>query len=121
MCCIIIFSPGNTALPRLSELQFMITSDGEGVEIIKSVASEWQKICVQMDFDPAGNTLELITQAERGNPVPCCMSVFRHWLKGNGLQPITWNTLLRILKRCGYLRLAEKVKAALQTYGGQYA
>ena len=91
------------------------------MEIIKSVAPEWQKICVQMDFDPDGNTLELIAETERRNPVPCCMSVFRHWLKGSGIQPMTWGTLLEILERCGYLHLAEKVKEALQTSIGQYA
>ena len=59
----------------------MHTPDGEEVQVIKTVAPEWQMICVQMNFDPIGCTMDLIAKTERGDPVSCCQSaatMYRH-------------------------------------------
>ena len=97
----------------------MRTPDGKKVEIIKSVAPNWKNICIQMDFDPTGDTMDLIVSTERGDPMSCSRSMFQKWLKRSEVQPATWGSLIQILEECECNNLVGKVKNALKISTGQ--
>ena len=96
----------------------MRTPDGNKVEVIKSVAPKWKDICIQMDFDPTGDTMDLIASTER-DPESCSRSMFQKWLKRSEVQPATWGTLIQILEECKCNNLVGKVKGALKISTGQ--
>ena len=66
-----------------------------------------------LDFDRTGRYLGLIATKGRDDPETCCESVFQHWLEGNGVQPATWGTLIRLLEDCQCNVIAQEVKEAL--------
>ena len=98
----------------------MHTQQGKKVNIIESVAAEWRKVGVLLDFDSVGNRLKIIASEERDRPEECCQSMFQYWLKGNGI-PATWSKLIRILKDSEFITLAKAVKEALQIATGVYS
>ena len=95
----------------------MRTPDRKKVEIIKSVAPEWQEVCIQMDFDPNGKRMQLIDRTER-DPLSRSRAMFTNWLDGKGVAA-TWGTLIQILEDCRYDNLLGEVKEALQISKGQ--
>ena len=99
--------------PRLADLISLSSNEGEKIEIVNSVASSWKHIGALMDFDEAGDRLDL-TQEMFGDPVACCKDVFQHWLRGNGKQPATWRTLIELLEDIHYRDLAKKVRKAVK-------
>ena len=103
-----------SSVPSLTLLTQMKTREGEKIEIINKVASKWKYIGVLLDFDKVGLTLQQI-EADRGHEgvESCCRAMFQHWLEGNGVQPVSWATLLEILEDCLFTELAERIKAAL--------
>ena len=38
------------------------------------------------------------------------MAILREWLRGSGVKPVTWGTLVKVLKKCR-LDLAEKIES----------
>ena len=38
------------------------------------------------------------------------MAILREWLQGSGVKPVTWSTLVEVLKKCR-LDLAEKIES----------
>ena len=101
--------------PRLVQLKMMKTPDGTKIEIIKTVAPKWMDIGDLLDFDAKGDTMNNIAASKGRNEVEsCCRCMFQHWLDGNGVQPVSWATLLEILKDCHFNTLATEVNGFLQ-------
>ena len=69
-----------------------------------------------LDFDPTGNQLKLIEADKvKEGVVSCCQSMFQYWLEGNGVGPVTWEKLIKLLEDSDFGTLAEQVKLAIQT------
>ena len=99
--------------PRLAELKLMKTKTGEKVEIIKALAPRWYDFGDYLDFDPTGEKLEQIkAESLHEGPTVCCRNMFQHWLKGNGRQPATWETLIELLEDFEQPMLVQKIKDA---------
>ena len=95
-------------VPRLAQLTLITTSGGQKIEIIKTVAPDWKNIGTLLDFDANGNTLSRL-QANNNDVDSCCRYMFHYWLQGNGIQPATWATLVKILEDCNFNELAAQI------------
>lgn len=86
------------------------------MNIIESLAPKWKQFGVFLDFDPTGRQLDLI-EAEHAHKfhgvVACCLEMFKHWLKGNGVQPATWRKLIEFLGDCNESFLGKQIEDAL--------
>ena len=68
--------------------------NGERVEIIETAAKDWRKIGSQLNLiESAINWIEI---QKSKDPVACCEGMLNG--NGNGLKPVTWKTLIDILK-----------------------
>ena len=106
--------PVLSSAPRLAQLRVLRTADGQKIEIVKTVASQWRDIGDLLDFDASGETLQKI-QADEGQRgvESCCRSMFQHWLQGNGMQPASWATLLEILADSQFAALGADIRKHL--------
>ena len=103
-----------SSIPRLSQLRFLHTPDGGKIEIINTVAPYWKDIGDLLDFDISGTMLERIEANEGIKGVEsCCRAMFQYWLKGNGMMPVSWDTLLKILKNTRFSRLATQLETEI--------
>ena len=100
--------------PTLAQLKMMKTITGESIKVIESVAPQWKELGYLLDFDPEGQTLNLI---EANNQLKghfaCCEEMFVYWLKGKG-RVATWGVLIELLDDISQSELAREVKSALQ-------
>ena len=103
-----------SSIPRLSQLRFLHTPDGGKIEIINTVAPYWKDIGDLLDFDISGTMLERIEANEGSKGVEsCCRAMFQYWLQGNGVTPVSWDTLLKILKNTRFSRLATQLETEI--------
>ena len=91
------------------------TAQGKKIQIIKTVSPKWRKFGVLLDFDESGTQLDIIRGKYHGDPEDCCEAMFQHWLKGNGLKPCSWHTLIQVLEDCEEQALAQEIQHALTT------
>ena len=66
-----------------------------------------------MDFDNTGTQLEIIKKQHSMDLEACCLAVFQHWVKGNGVKPCSWHKLIELIDDCGEEVLAKEIQSAL--------
>ena len=76
------------------------------------MAPRWKNIGILMDFDATGKKLEQI-ETDKKDVEPCCQAMFQYWLDGNGVDPISWDTLIQILEDCNFIALAKQITDAI--------
>ncbi len=96
--------------PSLLQLTLLKSPSGKRVEIIKTIAPDWNKFGIYFDFDKTGQTLKCIAKEHPFNPIDCCTHMMREWLEGRGRQPATWATLIDLLKDAEMNDLAQQVE-----------
>ena len=102
------------AVPTIGKLSMMKTVEGKKIKIIQSVASRWQELGDQLEFDEFGAKLDAI-KTKNNDPEVCCREMFQHWLKGNGVKPCSWRKLIELLEDCDFDALAEQVNFIFTT------
>ena len=87
MCC----SEIAAHKPKLSELQRYVKP---------FAASKWEELGTALGLadDDDGELLSNIETKRSGNEEKCFMDVVTAWLRGTGVLPKTWGTLLRCLE-----------------------
>ena len=109
----IIFLHIIDATPSLAKLSVLRSAGGK-IQIIKRVAPNWRGLGILLDFDEAGAQLDIIDSKHRGDPEACCQAMFQYWVKGNGVTPCSWNTLIELLDDCDQQALAKEIQDALK-------
>ena len=98
--------------PSLASLS-MLRAGNKKIQIIKTLAPDWNDFGVLLDFDEAGTELDSIEKAHPTDKARC-KAMFQHWLKGNGVRPCSWRKLIQLLEDCDQDLLAEEIQDALQ-------
>jgi len=95
--------------PSLDQLH-ILGSGEESVKIRERVAAKWQDLAPHLKFEPV---IEIIAQDNKS----CCEDAFddlmRRWLKGAGLLPVSWKTLLQALDAAEFKTLSSDIKKVL--------
>ena len=94
-------------------LSVLKTCEGKKIRIIKRMAPLWRQLGLIMDFDRTGTQLEIIEKQHPMDPEACCLAIFQHWVKGNGVKPCSWHKLIELIDDCGEEVLAKEIQNAL--------
>ena len=89
----------------------MRTAQQQKIHVIKSLATNWRSVGILLDFDADGTELDII-EKDHSSSVARCQAMFQHWLKGNGLEPCSWRTLIGVLEDCDQEDLAKDIQRA---------
>ena len=98
--------------PSLASL-LVLRAGNKKIQIIKTLAPDWNDFGILLDFDKAGTELDSIEKAHPTDKARC-KAMFQHWLKGNGVRPCSWRKLIQLLEDCDQDLLAEEIQDALQ-------
>ena len=90
----------------------MLRVGDKKIQIIKTLAPNWNELGDLLDFDKIGTELDNIEKAHSTDKARC-KAMFQHWLKGNGVKPCSWWTLIQLLKDCDQESLANEIQDVL--------
>ena len=82
------------------------------LEIPEGIASSYTTFGIFLLNDEMGDQVDIIVDKNRGDPERISHNILREWLKGKGLLPVTWETLVKALRDTKLFALADKVQAA---------
>ena len=63
--------------------------------------------------DDGGNKVSAIVQEHHSNAKKINWEIFRRWLEGERRQPLSWPTLVQVLKDIGLKKLAKDIEQAV--------
>ena len=93
MCVIISFSVLSGDRLTLPELLYL--------NVHKKVGANYYTFGILLLNDATGSRVDSIKVECLGTPDTIIIKILQEWLQGNGLLPVTWNTLIETLKHTG--------------------
>ena len=66
-----------------------------------------------LEFDGDGTQLDVIESKHPNDRPACCREMFKYWLAGNGVKPVSWKTLVSLLRNVEKNTLAEDLEQML--------
>ena len=103
-----------TSRPTLPELLKFKTSSSSGstLNIIQQIGSHYSTLGPLLLNDDVGAVTSAIASEHQQNAEAINQEILTRWLQGQGKQPVTWSTLIDVLKDV-QLRLSELITESL--------
>ena len=97
--------------PKLPELLKFPSKNG-AINIPEKIGEDYETFGTFLLNDTRGEKVDAIT-AEKpgGKAINFTLAILKRWLRGEGVQPATWTTLVQVLKDSQLNALAEAIEA----------
>ncbi len=98
----------------MPELTVLHINGGERVKVIEGISTNYREFGILLLKDDTGVRLKAIVLECRENPKAIITEILVRWLAGMGKEPVSWKTLIEVLKDIDLLALASDIESALQ-------
>ncbi len=99
--------------PRMWDLRLLENATKEiKVTIIATVQADWEKLSDSLELPV--ETVRNLKAYPSFTPENACRSVFEKWLRGEGIKPKTWWTLIKVFWKMGNNTLVDNLIAVLR-------
>ena len=100
-------------LPLLLDFPLRDSDDDEDLNIIDQIGTTYRMLGTMLLNDDTGATTDAIEQRFNQKASDINYEILRRWLQGGGKSPVTWMTLLKVLKQIKLKELARKIENSL--------
>ena len=80
------------------------------LKVPQEVGAHYTTFGVLLLDDKTGSRVEALKMECLGVPENVTQKILQEWLKGKGLEPVTWQTLIQTLRDSGLSSLAEHIR-----------
>ena len=104
--------------PKPDQIICVTGKSGKEIIIRDQLAGRWEDLCLSLQFEPSSSVASMIKSIERNCRYvveDCCREVLLKWLSGqpHSSKPVTWRTLIEVMKTLDYCLLAEELTQEL--------
>jgi hypothetical protein len=104
--------------PSPHQIIRVVGRSGKELIVKDQLASQWEDLLLHLEFQPQSSTeamLRNIARNCRGEVEEACREVLLKWLSGHpsNCQPVTWRTLIAVIKKLDHCVLAEDLEQEL--------
>ena len=96
--------------PTLPTL-LMFPCKGRFVNIISEIGAKYTTFGILLLNDQTGARITAIAREHTNDAEQINIVVLQEWLQGKGKKPVTWHTLIEVLKDAGLSELAKDISA----------
>jgi hypothetical protein len=97
------------SVPSLRDFINFPTASGR-VNLAEKIGTDYMKFGIFLLEDDDGDRTNAIVKELHERAENINIEVFRQWIKGKGLKPVNWTTVVQVLQDIGLGMLAEDVK-----------
>jgi len=98
--------PFMSAVPKIKDLYD---------HVIRKVAHKWEDLVICLELDERGAKLEAIRRDFTLHGVEkCCLQALLCWIREEGRRPVSWATLLAVMREIECNSAARDVESALR-------
>ena len=105
---IIICTVGNR--PTLPEL-LSFHGRKRTIDITEEIGTKYMKFGILLLKDKSGVKVTAIKQKHQGDAEQINIEILQEWLAGRGKEPVSWRTLIEVLRKTGLGALADDIEA----------
>jgi len=93
----------------MPELWTFTCADNTKVCIVKEIGTEYEQFGNLLLQDKTGQSVKNIAHMYANDPKRINAEILQQWLAGMGKQPVTWATLVEVLRDIGLSTLADGI------------
>lgn len=86
---------------------------GRNVNLVEIIGDKYMMFGVLLLEDDTGNRITAFDDEFKCNAEKINFRVLKLWVEGKGRLPVTWATLVTVLKDIGLVRLAKDIEARI--------
>ena len=106
-----------TDKPTLPELLKFTCANNEWINIAKEIGDRYKYFGIHLLDDKYGRKVKSMESKHLSDPPEINLLILEEWLNGRGKQPMTWATLVEVLRDSELPVLANKINTVLcQTF-----
>eukprot|EP00731_Ephydatia_muelleri_P035388 Em0119g1a len=105
---------GVPTVKLLTDLSILVDGMKKYVSIILRTSNCYTKLAMYLLNDDNCDIVDSLKEKCRGDPVEIVTAVYKKWINGAGRQPVTWQTLLDVLREIEQNSLAEDIETVLK-------
>ena len=83
------------------------------MNLAEVVGTKYTKLGLFLLKDETGTKVDALEREHLKNAEKINEVIFREWIKGGNLTPVTWETLLGVLEKIGLVSIAKDIGEAL--------
>ena len=109
-------STGYTGVPTmklLTSYPIKFGSEENKLKIIQSTSKYYEKLAMFLLDDDNCDIVDCLKEEYHNNPEKIVTAVYKKWLVGTGRKPVTWQTLVGVLREIELNILAKDIETAL--------
>ena len=80
--------------------------------MVEKVSTNWEELALALRFD--GEVIRAVERNQHFQVEAACRTILQRWLDGEGLQPVTWETLVEALVDIEHGALAGDLRRELE-------
>ena len=92
---------------------FPASADGEGLNITKEIGIHYNMFGVLLLNDGTGATISALERQHHSRATSINFENLQQWIQGSEKKPVTWETLITVLRQIELNTLADKIESSL--------
>lgn len=97
--------------PTLQELLKFTCTDGRVIHIPVELATDYFEFGTFLLDDKNGSKVKIIAHNHLNNAKEINTEILQEWLTGKGKKPVTWATIVEVMRDIGHFTLARDIEA----------
>ena len=107
-----LFCPTDQQRPTLNEFTNFKTTSCT-INIAEQIGTNYKILGIQLLEDATGSITDAIEKECHFITVDIILKIFKRWVEGRGRKPITWATLIEVLRNIQLSTLAHDIEQSL--------
>ena len=99
----------DSVVPTMMDIICFPLQDSKKVDLTKEVGTKYLQFGILLLEDQTGARISAMERELAKNAQDINYRVFQEWLQGNGRKPVSWVTLISVLKDIGLSQLAKSI------------
>ena len=104
-------------MPQLCVLH--TRTEGEKIHILQEIGTKYTLLGTILLNDKSGEITSAIERENTKNANTINYHILQKWVQGSGKMPVTWRTLLEVMKDIGLITLARKIELSVNEDASQ--
>ena len=94
-------------------IDFPASAGGESLNVLKEIGTHYNMFGVLLLNDKTGATISALEQQHQCRATAINYEILQQWIRGSGKKPVTWETLVKVLRQIELNTLADKIESSL--------
>ena len=110
-------STGYTGVPTvrlLTDLSILVDGVKKSVSITQKTSTCYTKLAMYLLDDDNRDIVDGFKEKYHGDPEEIVTAVYKKWINGTGRKPVTWQTLVDVLREIELSSLAAEIETVLK-------